>query len=357
MNSKKIVRKTHNWLGISSAVILFLICLSGSIFVYSDNLLNYFHAEVMKVDKLENTIVIDKIVKNVKVSYPNHFIIDCTCYKDDQKAIKFLIGSEKTGLIHVFVNPYNGNIIAESKLISFFSLIAHFHKELLLGEFGAWIVRIATMIFLLELISGIILIIPKNRSKYSNVLKVKRGTPFLRKMFDLHRVSGIYPIIVLAILSITGIIITFSPKYGIEAEHKHHHGEHTKQVQAKDESKPIKLAALLAKYMNQAKTNAVKIELWNLNESSTYQIIAGKEVGILTYSGKLRIIDKSTGIEQINDKCVGDLEINNFVRKLHIGDWWGAFGKAITFLSGLAGAFLALTGCIIWWKKRFKVIH
>jgi uncharacterized iron-regulated membrane protein len=320
----------------------------------------------MTVSVLDYTTTIDDIVEKVKASYPDHFIIDCICYKDNKSAIKFLIGKEEEGLTHVFVNPYNGNITGESKLISLISFVAHFHKELLLGEFGAWIVRIATMIFLIELISGIILIIPKNRSKLSNVLKVKRGTSFLRKMFDWHRVSGIYPIAILVIMAVTGVIITFSPKYGIEAEHHHHHGEygeheqhahHVHHIPKEQYGNTAKLAALVPVYMNQKNTNAIKIELWNRQVSPTYQFTTGEEVGILTYSGNVHIIDKSTGIKKKNEIRVNHMHINNIMRKLHVGDYWGAFGKAVTFLSGLAGAFLALTGCIIWWKKRFKAIH
>jgi len=354
MKLKKTARTIHNWLGILSALILFFVCLSGSLFVYSDNILDHFHKKAILVEEQGNTISIDRIIQDLKEEYPNHFLISLIDYKEKTKALKFLIASRQTGLCHVFVNPYNGEIISESKLISFVSLIAHFHKELLLGKIGVWIVRIASIIFLIELISGLILIVPKNKKKLKNVFTIKKGAPFLRKMFDWHKVLGIYPIAILLLLSLTGIIIAFSPKYGIEAEHKKNHNKENKYTSANIETRePIALASLLPKYFNQQDVNEIKVELWNINTAPYYQIITGEKIGVLTYTGNVHIIDKYTGAEQINNTRLHKLNINNIMRKLHVGDWCGALGKAITFLGGLAGAVLALTGCIIWWKKRF----
>ncbi len=208
----------------------------------------------------------------------------------------------------------------------------------------------ASVIFIIELITGLVMWWPKNKSKkyLKNSLTIKRNVPSLRRMIDLHRVSGLYFILVMLLLSVSGVLLFCLPKEGIEAQK---HGQPVVKADATRQLLP--LASIINPLMQDPNVKMVKTELWNIGQSSRIQCIAGTKTGIVTFTGTPYLIDKYTGEKFTDTQSLKDLKIRNTFRKLHVGDWLGWFGKLITLFTGLAVAFLAVSGIIIWGKKRF----
>jgi uncharacterized iron-regulated membrane protein len=350
MNFKKMNHKLHLWLGLPSAVIVFFICLSGSLFVFCDEIRNFANRDISTVTPQPRQVTVDAMLKTVKESYPKYIIIQCFTYKEKDKAVLFIIGSRETGKSYVYINPYTGQITGESRLVNLFSMTAHFHKQLLLKKAGAWIVLVASVIFIIELITGLVMWWPKKKSKkyFKNSLTIKRNVPSLRRIIDLHRVFGLYFILVMLLLSVSGVTLFCLPKEGIEAQ------KHGLPVVKTDTTRqPLPFALIISPLMQDPNVKMVKTELWNIDQSSRIQCIAGTKTGIVTFTGTPYLVDKYTGEKFTDTQSLKDLKIRNTFRKLHVGDWLGWFGKLITFFTGLAGAFLAVSGIIIWGKKKF----
>ncbi|MBI9055752.1 MAG: PepSY domain-containing protein [Bacteroidales bacterium] len=349
MQLKKITRKIHLWLGLPSSIIVFIICFTGSLFVFTDEIIDFSAKEISCVAPGNTQISVDSILDSVKKAYQKHILIHCINYKDKEKAALFVIANKVSGPSFVYVNPYNGRIIGSTNIIKFFSFVGHLHKQLMSGKWGAWIVLITSVIFIIELITGLIMWWPKNKNKkyFKNSLTIKRNTKLLRRLIDLHRVFGLYFIVVLLLLSITGVILFFLPKYGIEVQQK------DKQSVLLDTTQQVlPLASIVGQQMKKPEVKVVKTELWNIEKSNEVQCIAGSKIGMATYVGKPYLINKFTG-EIIEDaEIIEVIETRNVFRKLHLGDWLGWFGKVITFCTGLIGSFLAISAPMIWWKKK-----
>ena len=349
MHLKKATKKIHLWLGLPSSIIVFIVCLSGSLFIFSDEILELSASEISNVTPEQKQISIDAMIDSVKQAFPKHVLMHCINYKDKEKTALFAIANKAAGPSFVYVNPYNGQIIGASDTIKLFSFLGHLHKQLFFGKIGSWIVLVASIIFVIELITGLTLWWPKNKSKkyFKNSLTIKRNTNSLRKIIDLHRVFGLYLIVVLFLLSITGVVLFFLPKYGIEVQKPRQH-----LVESDDEQQALPLFSIVAELMNKPNVSSVKIELWNVHSSKEIQCIAGTKIGIATFTGKPYLINKYTGDIVKDVEILSVIETRNIFRKLHLGDWWGWFGKLITFLTGVIGAFLAITAPMIWWKKK-----
>ena len=349
MQIRKTTKKLHLWLGLSSAIIVFTVCLTGSLFVFSDEIINLSARKASKVIPEKEQLTIDEMIDTVKQIFPNHLLLHCINYKDKGKAALFAVANKVSGPFLVFVNPYNGQITGRSGTIKLFSFLGHFHKQLLLGKCGSWIVLIASVIFVLELITGLVMWSPYKKSKkyLKNSLTIKRDTKSLRKVIDLHRVLGLYFIVVLLLLSITGVVLFFLPQYGIEAQKP---GLHAAELDTTQQALP--LASIISQQMKNPDVTVVKTELWNIDKSNEIQCIAGNKIGVATFTGKPYLINKYTGAIIEDAEILTVIETRNIFRKLHLGDWWGWFGKSITFLTGLIGAFLAITAPIIWWQKK-----
>ncbi len=349
MNFKRINHKFHIWLGIPTSIIAFFICLSGSLFVFADEIISFTTRNVSTVTPQEQQITIDEMIESVQMAYPNHILMHCVTYKSKEKAALFVVGNKKTGLTYVFVNPYSGKVIGQNRTICLFSKIAHFHKQLLLHKFGAWIILLASLFFLIELITGLVMWYPKKKTKgyLKKSLTIKSNVKPLRRMIDLHRVFGLYFLTVLFLLSATGVVLFFLPHQGIEAQKNDQ-----QSISENITLQALSLNELIRPMMQNPDVSVVKTELWNLKNTQQIQCIAGTKIGIVAFVGTPYLINKYTGVANTNTQQLKELKTRNIFRKLHVGDWLGWFGKVVTFLTGLSGAFLAVSGVIIWGKKR-----
>ena len=49
MHVQKAIRKLHLWLGLLSSIIVFVVCLTGSLFVFTDEIINFSAKETSNV--------------------------------------------------------------------------------------------------------------------------------------------------------------------------------------------------------------------------------------------------------------------------------------------------------------------
>ncbi len=102
----------------------------------------------------------------------------------------------------------------QSKRLPFFKTMFQLHRWLLdkpkhKGEmsWGKMIVGTSTLMFAISLISGAAIWIPRSKRALKNSLKIKRGRRFLH---DIHVAGGIYMLIPLLLMSLTGLLWSFN---------------------------------------------------------------------------------------------------------------------------------------------------
>lgn len=354
MNIRKIIHKLHLWLALPSAVVLFVVCITGSIFTYADEIMDLMHRPYSEVTIGASKQPVESILKIVRKRYPDDKIASMVAYTDKSKSYKILLYSEKNGLRNVFVDPYTGRLLGESRSHQFFYVVAHLHSELLLGETGVWIVKIATVIFLILIITGMLLWRPKRLTlkNWKHFFTLNHKLKFKRIMYDHHRVLGMYASGILLLLALTGTIMAFKPleKSLVEAL-----GGGKSEIKNRWAAADVKAPILniIEKYRVVPGVEAMRIGLASRQENGIYKIAVGKEIGILTYLGAVHFVDKVSGEELTDQKGVVNSEVENVLMSLHSGKWLGWFGELLTFLAGIIGAYLIVTGIIIWWGRRF----
>ena len=75
---------------------------------------------------------------------------------------------------------------------------------------GKMAVGISTVCFIVILLSGLFIWMPKRWKKVKANLLVKRKSGFSRKVLDLHRVWGVYCMLMLLLLCLTGLMWSFA---------------------------------------------------------------------------------------------------------------------------------------------------
>ena len=173
--TKKVLLKLHLWLSLPLGVIIILICLSGATLVFKNEIRN----------ALEMPKVIAPHAKSVKVAY--------SVKAGDEEKVGKTIGkfSSKDA-------PYGTTTKRD-----FFSYVTKFHTSLMMGPVGKLIITYTTLLFIL--ISGIFVLLPKDRKQLCQCFKVEWNKGSRRRLFDLHVSLGWCALLWLLLLSVTGL--------------------------------------------------------------------------------------------------------------------------------------------------------
>ncbi|MGY6649590.1 PepSY-associated TM helix domain-containing protein [Wenyingzhuangia sp. IMCC45574] len=210
---KYITSLLHLWLGLLSSVVVFTVCITGSIYTFKNQIIdaiNYKKVYVKPLDK--HPLSLDSIQAIFKEK--NLAILQITIPNAPNKSIQASYKNNTDNSIgSYYINPYSGEILGnrDSNAESFFSTVLSLHKSLLLSSIGKQIVGVAILIFVLLLISGLVLWLPK-KLKWKQLKKgllIKWNARFYRLNYDLHNTLGFYFILILFLISVTGLYVSY----------------------------------------------------------------------------------------------------------------------------------------------------
>lgn len=350
----------HLWTGIFTGIILVFVALTGTIVVYGDEIIDWSAGNARYVAQIApERLPMETIIANVNKAYPKAGLSEVTVYKNPERTVRFRVFSPGKGLAFIYADPYTGKVLKYDRTANFFFIVAHLHAAFLWHGPGNWVVDIATIIFLIELISGIILWWPAKWNKHTRdaSFKIKWKARFKRVNYDLHNVLGFYSSILALILTITGLLIAFQPLakstvklFGGDLEMKWQ-----KNMPKSDSAKsayPINSVFEQA-FARHPQKKMGQIWLYNLDSSGFYRVTTASNLGLKSAeNAQLDFINKYTGKDiQIPPKSLKGEYLENTVWNLHMGTWMGPVGKLFTFLCGLICTSLPITGFLIWWHR------
>ncbi|MFT3701267.1 MAG: PepSY-associated TM helix domain-containing protein [Agriterribacter sp.] len=358
----KIVAWLHLWPSIVSGIIVVFVCLTGTIVVYGDEIIDLSAGDAKYITPQTNRISVIEINDHLQNAYPGIMASEFVFFKDASRSIRIrAFDDEKELLLMIYMNPYTGEVIKVDKTIYFFFITAHLHAELLAGEAGHWTVIISTIIFTISCITGLILWWPNKWNKATRLASftIKWKAKFKRFNYDLHNVFGFYSLLIALVLSVTGLMIAF-PSFmnvalqasGIDAQ------AHMEEILPKaDSTKTSKDLVPFAYKILTEQPDKASASIWayNLAETGAFVFTAGKS-GLKSFeNASITVYDRYTGEKlSIENKFIKHEKAGNTIWQLHMGQWWGWFGKLSTFLAGLIATSLPVTGFLIWWGRRNK---
>lgn len=380
--AKKWSAKLHLWFGLSVGIIVFIVSLTGTLYVFKDEIQNSLRKEAIYVKKTSAEPISIHVLKE-KVSTELHEKFPLNSVEiplDKNKSYRFLYYEKnKKGWNYfeevkinklVYVDQYSGKILAVyDEKYNFFNILKYIHWSLLLNsEWGKYVVGIPTVLFIIMLITGIVLWWPKNKKarkgrfwfSWENVKTWKR------RNYDLHNVLGFYASFIALLMSVTGIY--FAYPYVKNAIHFTLSGAadlpKDKEIKSPDSlmAKNSSVYDLTAQQTRKlyAESASFRIPLSGKNKKGKDL----KNIPITIYGEEGRFSERNT---LIFDKYSGKLLANKPHQKLsnaekyananydiHTGSYFGLFGKIIWFITGLICTSLPVTGFLVWWGKQKK---
>lgn len=237
--------------------------------------------------------------------------------------------------------------------------IFHLHRYLLAGDTGKTITGICGMVILITVLMGLVLWLPRmNRRAWLQSVRISHGGSWPRFNFSLHRAGGLFiaPVLLMSAFSgwylnlpkwvtpIIGSVMTLSAPARPQSAPTEA-GTHTL-------SPALAVAAAQREYPDALVT---RVGLPR-KPGDVYEIRLRQPGEIREDAGATRLwLDAHTGqrlgARDPMQATSGDAFIN-WLFPLHTGEAFGIPGRVFITLYGFAPLMFALTGILIWWKRR-----
>lgn len=369
MTFKKFIFQLHKILGLTTGIVVFIVAITGCCWVFKDEIESLYD-DYKKVTPQNSPILTPTKAKDIaKEIFPNN-TVHGTLFKKADDAIEVIFyDAEPEFYQSVFLNPYSGEVIqVDNHLSGFFAFILKGHMRLWLPKaIGEQVVGVSILIFILIIISGFILWLPKKSKNLKQRLKfdLKKTTRWKRKNFDLHTVVGFYVCSLALILAFTGSMMLYDwLKYVVYkstgGEKEVHFSIPDNQSKIEERDYEIPMDYLIVK-LSKELPNSESFELHypKTKDESIYVEVSNSKG--LYYDSDFRFFDQNT-LEEIETPSIyGKYENAKFADKIqrmnydiHIGAIGGIVGKIIAFLVSLLTASLPVTGVLLWYGRNYK---
>lgn len=399
---KKIFRKIHLWLSVPFGLIITLVCFSGAMLVFENEANEWFRRDLYYVETVKGSpLPMDKLLEKVATTLPDSVAVTGVSISSDPGRA-YQVSLSKPRRASLYVDQYTGEVKGKSERSGFFMFMFRMHRWLLdsmnpgnEGIFwGKMIVGVSTLLLVFVLISGIVIWWPRTRKALKNSLKITATKGWRRFWYDLHVAGGMYALIFLLAMALTGLTWSFPwyrtafyKVFGVEVQQRAAQGHEQKSDAQK---RNTKLAAHREKKRegNEVRKGERSRRPEN-NHSDMYSVTSPfvywqeiydklgrqnpeyKQISISSGTasvsfnrfGNQRASDRysfntdngeftETSLYQHQDKSG---KIRGWIYSVHVGNWGGMFTRILTFIAALLGAALPLTGYYLWIKRLIKV--
>lgn len=348
---KSLINQIHLWLGLISGIVVFVISISGFIYVFEEEIRDYTQAPYLEVPLQKSPFVgVGKIIDAFEAQSTEP-LGSIKLWPSKTNATVQVITTKKKVF---FFNPYDARPIHSQKA-DWLNTVFDLHTSLLLGESGKIIQGWSVVVFLIMLITGLILWFPNQRRLLKQSLSIKWGGSFKRVNFDLHQVLGFYGSIILIVIALTGTYFAFSGvKFAVEfvtgskIQKGKKNTNESVEVRGNTAQRYQAMYDQLIPYISKsASATFAKRKSGEFRVRLIYPYGWSRKQNTFFFDESTAVLLRSKLYE---DNTRADwYEATNY--DLHTGRLFGYFGKILWSIASLIGASLPITGFIIWYRK------
>ena len=399
--TRKFFNDVHLWAGLISGLVILVVCLTGTIYVYNTEIREMGASHLYKVEVPQDTRKLspDRVIELVKAETDapiTGISIEKSASRPFQVNTRPEGGNSRFGVTY-FVNPYTGQILGKSdepnQVAEFMGYMFSLHRWLLLdkieepliGELpnrtlGSYITGACTILFTIGVITGMIIWFPQRIKNWRQGLKVKFGKSWKRTNHDLHNTLAFYSIIILFLMGVTGPFWSFPwyrealqkslgtyqerPASGAERGQGREGQKRGAENEKKGDSTQEDVNAPIHSIMDY-----IAVVDHHLQYEGNYRVnlpqkagdpvnIQKGRTGFFAPSAGDKVVLNSANLEVIEKDIFRDKPFNervsSSIKALHLGDVYGQFSKLLYFIACLIATSLPVTGTLIWINKMKK---
>lgn len=396
---RKIFHNIHLWLSVPFGILITLICFSGAALVFEKEVMELCHRELYFVKKVEAApLPMEQLMTKVAATLPDSVsVTGVNISSDPERAYQVTLSKPRRA--SMYVDQYTGEIMGKYERAPFFNFMFRMHRWLLDSMkqdggifWGKMIVGTSTLMFVFVLISGVVVWWPRTRKALKNSLKIVANKGWRRFWYDLHVAGGMYALVFLLAMSLTGLTWSFQwyrtgfyKTFGVEVQPSMGHGNAAANTTAKGGKREESPEGRSRRPGNRSEkpegrgehsesregrkrspyTNWQQVYEQLAEANPDYKLISvsdGSASVALPRFGNQRGTDRykfnPRNGEITETTLYKDLDnsgkIRGWIYSVHVGSWGGMLTRILTFIAALIGASLPLTGYYLWIRRLKK---
>ena len=210
LNYKGKLRKIHQWLGLSSGLLVFIIAITGALYAFQEEILDV--TEPFRfVPVSEQPLLMPGKLEQIAVNHlPGKQLHSIDYQEKGRAAIAVFYHDDPLYYFKMYIDPYHGEVLHIKDMGSgFFNWVLDGHMYLWLPhDTGRVVVMSATLIFAAMLLTGFFLWLPRHFRGLRQRIRFEWTpvTRWKRKNWDLHAIVGFYSLAFALIFTITGLV-------------------------------------------------------------------------------------------------------------------------------------------------------
>jgi uncharacterized iron-regulated membrane protein len=353
----------HSWLALPIWFFVLIVCVTGTLAVVSQEIVWLANPEMRASKPSDDAelLTYDQILAAIKQAEPKAIVESIVRPDESHFALDVDISYPDGRSVAVYVNPYTGVIQGISPSFNFRQFTRALHGWWLVPftngfSWGWYLVSFLGLPMLASLVTGLVVYKRFWKGFFKPTLRIKHGA----RIFwgDFHRLSGIWSIWFIAVISITGtwfliqalladnqITISSQPIVPVISRDK---------VPLSAPGVPAPMIALDdAINIATQRIPGFDVSFVGLPSNAYSHLSIGgrgwyplmfQTADINPYNGEItatHLLSDRTGLEFVTES----------MRPLHTGDFGGLWVKLIWFFFGLILSMMVLSGLLIWTKR------
>lgn len=201
---RRLIVKIHLMIALIAGVFIVVLALTGSVIAFEPELDRLLHSDISYVKMGGRSLSLSEIGAAVSRKYPGEPIVAYLPSRSSDFATEVILSR---GI--VAVNQYSGEILGVRRRgQTFLGFMRALHVRLATGVLGLGIVKWSSVALLFAMLSGLYLWWPRKVMR----IRGRRWTTLF--WWDLHNVIGVFSLLPLLALTVTGVVIGFENQVG-----------------------------------------------------------------------------------------------------------------------------------------------
>ncbi len=363
----KILYDTHSWTGVLCAILLFIVCFSGTVALFIDELtqwerpthrISYDPDHEIDVDALVNLVLQNAEVNPEEIVFlhlPSSFEPTLSVSWADK------ITDQRT---ERHINPNTGEVLPPQGK-GFSELLRRMHTDLLLPRpWGRYFIGVLGLVLLLSIVTGVLI----HRKIFKDIFKFRFDRSLRLLWTDLHKIFGVWVLPFHLMIALTGawlgllgfvvMIAAFSAFDGdLEKAAAAVLGE--RATVSGEPGVPLNINAALNQYKTDRPDNKphfIIIEAFgDKNEVINVQgTVDDALVGAISIKYESATGRQVHVTDPVNESKGPFMRTFFAVTPLHYALYGGTIVKLVYFVLGLSLCLMMVTGTWIWLERREK---
>jgi uncharacterized iron-regulated membrane protein len=375
---RRLVYTAHLWLGLTSGLVVFLVGLTGALYVFEREIRELYLRSYTRISPpgVAQRLPVSMLQQRAAAALAaavgtrptpdNSWIV--LSARRDRTALYSAYWKAPRAWYEVYVDPYRGGVLAvRDHHWDPLNVVLRLHRSLLLPEaIGRWIVGIAVLVCVVLLVTGLVLWCPRRPGDLREAGALRQRLTIRwrgrrpRVIYDLHRVLGFYAVLAALIIALTGLVWSF--RWMDRAVYWVATGGGTPSEPPAPRSTPTDARGFLAPHpadhalaaVVREFPDAVRYEvIFPSTADGVIQACANPEEATY-YRIDCLWFDQYSG-HRVNAELYRDTNAGEMLRAMnydiHVGQILGLPGRVLACAASLIVASLPVTGMLMWWRR------